>query len=167
MPGAVIADAVPSKEAAAGTFAERPYSPYANRTFPERPLWGDSHLHTGISLDAGLFGNSLRPDAAWRFAKGEQVISSTGQPVRLRRPLDWMVLTDHTDLMGFAADLQAGKPHILAVPKGLEWYEGYNAGGAAAGAAAFDLITNFSQGTLLEELVSAYSPGADVFSYVW
>lgn len=113
-------DGVPSKEAAEGTFKAPPFSPYANRTIPERPLWGDSHLHTGLSLDAGLFGNTLLPDQAWRFAKGEQVISSTGQPVRLARPLDWMVLTDHTDLMGFAPDLQAGKPGILADPKGRE-----------------------------------------------
>jgi len=76
-------DGVPSKEAAEGTFKAPPFLPYANRTIPERPLWGDSHLHTGLSLDAGLFGNTLLPDQAWRFAKGEQVISSTGQPVRL------------------------------------------------------------------------------------
>ena len=130
---AALADGVPSEEAAEGRFAERPFSPYANRTFPERPLWGDTHLHTGLSLDAGAFGNILRPDDAWRFAKGEQITSSTGQPVKLSRPLDWMVLTDHTDLMGFAPDLQAGHPTILADPKGREWYEGYSKGGAAAG----------------------------------
>ena len=65
----------PSEEAAEGTFGERPFSPYANRTFPSRPLWGETHLHTGLSLDAGAFGNTLSPDDAWRFAKGEQVVS--------------------------------------------------------------------------------------------
>lgn len=165
--GPATAQIVVSEEAAEGTFPERPFSPYANRTFPERPLWGETHLHTGLSLDAGIFGNILGPDDAWRFAKGEQVVSSTGQPVRLSRPLDWMVLTDHTDLMGFAPDLQAGDPSILADPKGLEWFEGYSEGGEAAGKAAFDLITNFSQMTLPEALVDAYSPGADAFSYVW
>ncbi len=160
-------DGVPSEAAAEGTFAERPFSPYANRNFPERPLWGDTHLHTGLSLDAGTFGNTLLPDEAWRFAKGEQVISATGQPVRLARPLDWMVLTDHTDLMGFAPDLQAGKPGILADPKGLEWYEGYSQGGEAAGQVAFDLITNFSQMTLPEALLESYSPGADAFAFTW
>lgn len=164
---AALADGVPSQEAAEGLFPDRPFSPYANRTFPERPLWGDTHLHTGLSLDAGLFGNILGPDDAWRFAKGEQIISSTGQPVRLSRPLDWMVLTDHTDMMGFAPDLQAGKPGVLADPKGLEWYEGYTAGGEAAGMAAFDLITNFSQGTLPPALLEAYSPGADPFAFTW
>ncbi|WP_372573722.1 DUF3604 domain-containing protein [Ruegeria jejuensis] len=166
-PTSVFADAVPSEQAAEGLFSDQPYSPYANRTFPERPLWGDTHLHTGLSLDAGAFGNTLLPDDAWRFAKGEQVISSTGQPVRLARPLDWMVLTDHTDLMGFAPDLQAGKPGILADPKGLEWYEGYTAGGEEAGKAAFDIITNFSQMTLPEILLESYSPGADAFAFTW
>ncbi|WP_146348122.1 DUF3604 domain-containing protein [Falsiphaeobacter marinintestinus] len=161
------AQVVPTHEAAEGSFADKPYSPYANRTFPERPLWGETHLHTGLSLDAGAFGNILRPDDAWRFAKGEQVVSSTGQPVRLSRPLDWMVLTDHTDLMGFAPDLQTGKPEILADPKGREWYEGYSEGGEAAGKSAFDLITNFSQMTLPKAIVDAYSPGSDAFSYIW
>ena len=162
-----FADAVPTEEAAESAFGDRPYSPYADRNIPERPLWGETHLHTGLSLDAGLFGNTLLPDDAWRFAKGEQVISSTGQPVRLSRPLDWMVLTDHTDMMGFAPDLQAGKPGVLAHPKGLEWYEGYKAGGEAAGRAAFDLITNFSQMTLPELLLESYSPGADAFAFTW
>ncbi|MCR9085190.1 MAG: DUF3604 domain-containing protein [Rhodobacteraceae bacterium] len=162
-----VADGVPSREAAEGTFPGKPYSPYANRTIPERPLWGDTHLHTGLSLDAGAFGNTLLPDEAWRFAKGEQVVSSTGQPVRLARPLDWMVLTDHTDLMGFAPDLQAGKPGVLADPKGLEWYEGYSEGGEAAAAAAFDIIGNFSQMTLPEVLLESYSPGADAFAFTW
>ena len=167
LPTSGFADAVPSKEAAEGTFAEAPFSPYANRTFPERPLWGDTHLHTSLSLDAGAFGNTLGPDEAWRFAKGEQVTSSTGQPVRLARPLDWMVLTDHTDLMGFAPDLQAGKPGVLADPKGLQWYQGYKAGGEEAAKAAFDIIANFSQMTLPEVLLESYSPGADAFAFTW
>lgn len=166
-PALAQTDGAPSEKAAEGTFAAKPYSPYANRTIPERPLWGDSHLHTALSLDAGAFGNTLLPDEAWRFAKGEQVISSTGQPVRLSRPLDWMVLTDHTDLMGFAPDLQAGKPGVLSDPKGLEWYEGYSAGGEAAAKAAFDIIGNFSQMTLPEQLLESYSPGADAFAFTW
>ena len=84
--GVYASDGAPSEEAAEGTFAAKPFSPYASRSFPERPLWGETHLHTGLSLDAGAFGNILGPDDAWRFAKGEQITSSTGQPVRLSRP---------------------------------------------------------------------------------
>lgn len=155
-------------------FAESPdesglkkYSPYVGESHPKEVFWGDTHLHTALSLDAGLFGNNLGLDDAYHFAQGKEVKSSTGIPVKLSRPLDWLVVTDHTDLMGFAPDLQAGAPHILANKKGKEWYDGYKKGGAAAGAAAFDLITNFSQMTLPEELVKAYSPGSKEFKGVW
>jgi hypothetical protein len=121
------------------------YSPYVKRNFPTHIYWGDSHLHTGLSLDAGLFGNTLGPDEAWRFARGEEVRSSTGLPVKLARPLDWMVLADHSDLMGIAPDIQNGAPAILKNAKGKEWHEGFKQGGEAAGKAAFDLIMNFSQ----------------------
>ena len=63
------------------------YSPFAGAKFPPHPLWGDSHLHTSLSFDAGGFGNRLPPSVAYRFARGEEVISSTGQPIRLARPL--------------------------------------------------------------------------------
>ncbi len=147
--------------------AAKHYSPYAGTTQATNVYWGDSHLHTAFSLDAGLFGNTLEPDDAYRFARGEELISSTGIPVKLARPLDWMVLTDHTDLMGIAADIQSGTPNILADKKGKEWHEAFQKGGKAAGEAAFDLISNFSQMTLPEQMVTDYSPGSEVFGRVW
>jgi hypothetical protein len=65
-------------------------------------------------------------------------------PVKLSRPLDWIVITDHSDMMGIAFDIQSGAPNVLAVPKGKEWHEGFKKGGKAAGEAAFDLITHFA-----------------------
>lgn len=147
--------------------AAKQYSPYAGTTLATNVYWGDSHLHTGFSLDAGLFGNTLEPDDAYRFARGAELVSSTGIPVKLARPLDWMVLTDHTDLMGVAADIQSGTPNILAEKKGKEWHEAFQKGGKAAGEAAFDLISNFSQMTLPKQMVSDYSPGSEVFARVW
>ena len=143
------------------------YSPYAKRNFPSKVYWGDTHLHTGLSLDAGLFGNILGPEDAYRFARGEEITSSTGLPVKLGRPLDWLAVTDHSDMMGIAADIQNGTPNILADPKGKEWHEGFKKGGDAAGKAAFDLITNFSQMTLPEKLVADYSPGSSTFNRIW
>ncbi|MHC4926184.1 MAG: DUF3604 domain-containing protein, partial [Planctomycetota bacterium] len=99
------------------------YSPYAARDFPNEILWGDSHLHTGISFDAGASGCILMPEQAYRFAKGEEVESSYGIPVKLSRPLDWLAVTDHTDNMGFMTDLIAGKPEILATKQGKDWYD--------------------------------------------
>ncbi|MBK3519024.1 DUF3604 domain-containing protein [Carboxylicivirga marina] len=99
------------------------YSPHAKRDFPSQVLWGDSHLHTGMSFDAGTAGCILLPEDAYRFAKGEEVMSSFGIPVKLSRPLDWLAVTDHSDNMGFVIDMIAGKPEIMANPMGKDWHE--------------------------------------------
>ena len=62
-----------------------PYSPYADRNYPTQPYFGDTHLHTSFSMDAGAFGARLGPREAYRFARGEQILSNTGQPVKLSR----------------------------------------------------------------------------------
>jgi hypothetical protein len=154
-------------EVLSGLYPGKAYSPYAKRSFPSNVYWGETHLHTGLSLDAGLFGNILGHEDAYRFARGEEIISSTGLPAKLGRPLDWLVITDHSDMMGIATDIQNGAPNILANPKGKEWAEGFAKGGQAAGEAAFDLITNFSQMTVPEELVEQYSPGSKVYNDLW
>lgn len=143
------------------------YSPYAQRDFPTNVYWGDTHVHTGLSLDAGLFGNVLNHEDAYRFARGEEVTSSSGVKAKLGRPLDWIVITDHSDMMGIATDIQKGAPNILADPKGKEWHDGFRKGGKAAGEAAFDLITHFAQMQVPEKLVSDYSPGSKVYNDLW
>ena len=100
---------------------EKPYSPYADRNFPERPLWGDSHLHTALSMDAGGFGNRLGLRDAYRFANGEQVTASSGQPVRLARPLDWLAITDHSDGMGLIDDMLNASPLVTKYEQGARW----------------------------------------------
>ena len=90
-------------------FPKRSYSPYAGRNFPTRPYFGDTHLHTGFSMDAGAFGARLSPRDAYRFARGEEVMASSNQPVKLSRPLDFLVVADHSDHMGwFPAPPAAG-----------------------------------------------------------
>jgi hypothetical protein len=76
------------------------YSPYPGQDFPNEVFFGDTHLHTAFSADAGLVGARLTPDDAFRFAKGEEVVSSTGVPARLARPLDFLVMTDHAENLG-------------------------------------------------------------------
>ncbi len=66
--------------------AKPPYSPYAGRNFPTRPYFGDTHTHTSYSMDAGAFGARLGPKDAYRFAKGEEVMASSGQRAKLSRP---------------------------------------------------------------------------------
>ena len=150
-----------------GLYPGKGYSPYAQRDFPSNVYWGETHLHTGLSLDAGLFGNILTHEDAYRFARGEEITASGGVKAKLGRPLDWLVITDHSDMMGIATDIQQGAPNIVADPKGKEWHEGFKKGGKAAGEAAFDLITHFSQMKLPEKLVSDYSPGSEVYNNLW
>lgn len=144
-------------------FKARPYSPYAERHFPVRPLFGDTHLHTALSFDAGASGARLGPREAYRFAMGEEVISSTGQPVRLSRPLDFLVVTDHSDNMGFFGDFLAGKPELLKNPKAREWYDMMQSGKAAE--AAFAIVTTFAQGKFPPEIL--YQPGNPAYRSTW
>src|ERR1700731_1204886 len=103
------------KESVGNAFPSKPpYSPYAGRTFPTRPFFGDTHVHTSFSMDAGAFGCRLGPAAAYRFARGEEVTASSGQLARLSRPLDFIVVTDHSDGFGFFPELLGGNPEMLA-----------------------------------------------------
>ncbi len=163
--GQVIAQELQAtKETLSSAYKGKSYSPYAGRSFPSRPLWGDSHLHTGLSLDAGLFGARLGPEDAHRFARGEEVISSTGIPVKLSRPLDWLVVADHSDAMGFAVDIIAGKPHLLAEEKGRQWYDMMQSGEGVA--ATMEIIDLFSKGQFPEGINRHYLPDAALVGYL-
>jgi hypothetical protein len=139
------------------------YSPYVDRDFPTRPFFGDTHLHTSFSMDAGAFGARLGPREAYRFARGEQIVSSTGQPVKLSRPLDFLVVADHSDNMGFFPDLFGGKPELLADPTGRKWNDMIKSGKGAE--AAMEIIVAFSQGTFPKDLM--YFPGTRAYRSAW
>jgi hypothetical protein len=145
------------------SFPKRPYSPYAGHDFPARPYFGDTHLHTAFSMDAGAFGARLTPRDAYRLARGEELIASSNQPVKLSRPLDFLVVADHSDNMGFFPDLRAGKPELLADPTGRLWYDMMNSGKGAE--AAFQIIGAFSQGKFPPALM--YSPGTPAYRGAW
>jgi len=162
-----IAQITPSKESLSDLYPGKAYSPYAQRSFPIQVYWGDTHLHTGLSMDAGLFGARLGLDDAYRFARGEEVMASTGQPVQLGRPLDWLVIADHSDGMGFFNDLAAGNPNILKFDQAKPWYEGLQAGGEASVQAALSLIGTFSQGEIDPDMMAEYSPGGKTYASIW
>ncbi|MPR11281.1 DUF3604 domain-containing protein [Microvirga tunisiensis] len=153
----------PSKEEIEKALPKPPYSPYVNRDFPTRPFFGDTHLHTSFSMDAGAFGARLGPKEAYRFARGEQLTASSGQPVKLSRPLDFLVVADHSDNMGFFPDLFAGKPEVLADPTGRQWYDLIQSGRGAE--AALQIISAFSQGTFPKDLM--YMPGTRPYRGAW
>jgi len=163
----IAAQITPAKESLSDLYPGEAYSPYAQRRFPSSPLWGDTHLHTGLSVDAGLFGARLGLEEAYRFARGEEVVSSTGQPVKLARPLDWLVIADHSDGMGLINDLGAAAPAVTRFEQGARWSQGLRAGGQTAVDTALDLITTFSQSKVNPELLAAYSPGSKIYASVW
>ena len=117
------------------------YSPYAGRNFPTRVFWGDQHLHTSWSADAVAGGTRIGPEDALRFARGEEVVSSTNQPVKLSRPLDWLVVSDHSDALGSLNEILAGNPKLMADPTAKRWNRQMNAGGEEAMKAVMEIIT--------------------------
>ena len=151
------------KEAAEKAFpAKPPYSPYAGRNFPTRPFFGDTHTHTGFSMDAGAFGCRLAPKDAYRFGKGEEIMASSGQRVKLSRPLDFIVVSDHSDGMGFFPLLNGGDPVLLSTPKGRKWYDEVQSGKGAQ--AAIDIITTFGTGKMPKGFPT---PGTPAYRNAW
>jgi len=154
-------EAPPSSEVAAAP--EPPAEVAAAPTFPERPYFGDTHLHTSYSVDAGAFGARLTPSDAYVFAKGNEVTASSGQPAKLRRPLDFLVVSDHSDAMGFFPLILAGTPEIMADPQGKKWHDMIAAG--QGGAAALDIIGNFGRGTISKAILPL--PGTPAYISAW
>jgi len=130
----------------------RNYSPYVERkvvdsNFAEGVYWGDTHLHTSYSTDSGMMGNTLGPDVAFRFARGEEVISSHGMRVRLIRPLDFLVVADHAENLGLAPFIAESNPELLKS----EW-----------GKAVHDMVkAGDSRGAFQKWIGEAVTPGQD------
>jgi hypothetical protein len=99
------------------------YSPFVDRHVPDRVLWGDTHLHSSYSFDAGMFGNTLSPEEAYRFVRGEEVTSSTGLRIKLIRPLDFVVVADHAEYFGMSDMMANGDPVIQEDKVTARWYK--------------------------------------------
>lgn len=108
--------------------AQKTYSPYVTTQYPMNVYWGDTHLHTNLSTEtyaAGYeYGNErLSSDEAYRAARGETVKSINDMPVRLRRPLDFLMIADHAESFGVAGALDKGNRLLLQTAIGEEWYQ--------------------------------------------
>ncbi|KFC62379.1 hypothetical protein FG93_06079 [Bosea sp. LC85] len=157
-------DAGTLDRSSAERLAQKPgYSPYAGRNFPTRPFFGDTHLHTAFSMDAGAFGARLGPKEAYRFARGEEITASAGERAKLSRPLDFLVVADHSDGMGFFPLIVGGDPVIMASQQGKKWHDMIFAGQGAA--AAIDIIQSFGKGTIDKEIMPV--PGTRTFQSAW
>jgi len=142
----------PAGEDVKSAIKEASYSPYAGRNFPTKVLWGDTHLHTSLSLDARALGATLGPEDAYRLARGEEVTSASGIRLKLSRPLDYLVVADHSDAMGAMNEIVAGNPRLLQDPQVRKWYQMIQEGGDSAYEATMDVIETFSQGRTPEVL---------------
>lgn len=104
------------------------YSPYANRQFPEHVYWGDTHLHTTLSSDGFISAKyGINPlgrldlDDSYAYAKGKTITATDGAPVRLSRPLDFLVVADHAEAMGLMYGLASDNPLLKKTAKGRGW----------------------------------------------
>jgi hypothetical protein len=147
-------------------FEKPSYSPYAGRNFPDDVYWGDTHLHTTLSFDAGAFGNRLGPEDAYQFARGDEVTSTGGYKVRLSRPLDFLVVADHSDNMGLFTRIFESDPEIMADAEGRRIHDAIKAGGQEAVAASVELIDAFSRGKSISDAL-AVEPGSPAFTSTW
>lgn len=91
--------------------------------FPQQVLWGDTHLHTDNSIDAFGFGTRLGPEEALKFARGDEVTSSTGVKAKLSRPLDFLVIADHSDGLGAMRRLYDAPRLLIRDPTLRRWHD--------------------------------------------
>lgn len=124
------------------------YSPYAKRDYPTRVYFGDTHHHTANSGDAFMNGDRLSPEDAYRFARGEEVVSSTGIPAKLSRPLDFLVISDHAEGLGVMYEVYNGNPVMMADETLARWNKMMKAGGSESAQAMNELVSAQAQGTL-------------------
>jgi hypothetical protein len=140
-----------SGEAPAPARAARATS--ADAAYSQRPLWGDTHLHTTNSFDAFAAGNRLTPDDALRFARGEEVTSSTGIKAKLARPLDFLVIADHSDAIGVTTDLYNTPEDQLADPILKRWRNMMHGDRTQTYLATREIITAFQTGKIPPDLI--------------
>jgi len=115
-----LADQLPTMDGTAD-LARPQFSPYVGRDFPTKVYWGDTHLHTAVSVDAGTM-NRIGQEDAFRFARGEEVTTTHGLQAKLSRPLDFLVIADHAEMYGLMPQLLSGDQDILSTETGKRWY---------------------------------------------
>ena len=113
------------------------YSPFVNDHFPTRVLWGDTHLHTSWSVDAGFLGGTLGPAGAYRASMGQEVTAKSGFKFKLIKPLDFVVVSDHAESFGLLDFIERSDPLVLKIPLGKQLHDLVKAG---KGFEAFQLI---------------------------
>jgi hypothetical protein len=132
--------------------ARKSYSPYAGRAYPTRVFFGDTHNHTANSGDAFMGGARLSPELAYRFARGEEVTSSTGIPVKLSRPLDFLVVSDHAEGLGVMYQVYDANPTFMADPTLARWNQAMRGTAEEQATTQNEVTAAQAQGTLPAQL---------------
>ncbi|MFN3231093.1 MAG: DUF3604 domain-containing protein [Alphaproteobacteria bacterium] len=129
--GAIVGTLLLAGFSSGATLAEEQYSSPVGQDYPLNVYWGDTHLHTRNSADAYSLGNmNLTPADAYRFAQGQEVIAHNGMKVKLRRPLDFLVVSDHGEYLGGYYRFNVADPLVTDTAAGKQW-SGYLAAGDA------------------------------------
>ena len=92
----------PSGKASSGAAATEPAiesNPLRNAYF------GDTHIHTVLSFDAYLMGTRRTPDDAYEFARGAAIEHASGFMMQMKKPLDFLAVTDHAFYLGMMREL--------------------------------------------------------------
>ena len=136
------------------------YAPQASQDYPQNVYWGDTHLHTRNSADAYSLGNeNLTPIDAYRFARGQEILAHNGMRVRLKRPLDFLVVSDHAEYLGGYYRYNVDDPMVTETAAGKQW-SGYIAEGSPE-----KMMASFVD-SMSEEPTNPPFPDATQ-SYIW
>ncbi len=128
-----------------GGFGKKSEKDIVETAFPEKVLFGDTHLHTSNSSDAFAFGVRLGPEDALRFARGEEVTATSGIKAKLDRPLDFLVISDHSDGLATLKTIYDAPRLLLRDPTLQRWHDELHKGPKESMAVATELIDLFSQ----------------------
>lgn len=142
------------------------YSPYAGEDYPTQVYFGDTHNHTANSGDSFMNGNRLGPEDAYKFAIGEEVVSASGLPVKLSRPLDFLVISDHVEGLGTMFEVFNENPAFMSDETLKRWSKVMKEGGAATQVAMREIISAQSNGTLPKTITDPKVSGPIMMS-VW
>jgi hypothetical protein len=126
----------PQGPTAGATVSEAPADPsessedkyHTPRNYAESAFFGDTHIHSSLSVDSSLWGMNKGPEEIYRFARGEEMTSFKGWKVKLIRPLDFTVVADHSDAYGFYDLIVEGPDFIVDEPQGARWHQMYQDG---------------------------------------
>ncbi|MEP1421366.1 MAG: DUF3604 domain-containing protein [Erythrobacter sp.] len=139
--------------------------------FPDRPYWGDTHLHTDNSVDAFGFGTRLGPEAALRFARGETVTATTGAETQLSRPLDFLVIADHSDALGATRRLYDAPRWYVNWVMGdetvLRWYDMMHESPEQSTKAIGELISAAAEDRIPEAMAADAEASEEATKDIW